>query len=54
VGTELAEVVSSRPQAAAVFVSRASDGAVVELDLAVRFLGAAALVELADPAALAA
>ena len=54
VGTELAEAVSSRPQASAVFASCASDGAVVERELAVRYLGATALLELSDAAALAA
>lgn len=53
-GTELAEVVSSRSQASAVFASRAGDGTVSERELAVRYLGAAAVVEAQDPAALAA
>ncbi len=54
VGTELAEVVSSRPQASAAFVTRGGDGAVLERALAVRYLGASALEELADAAAVAA
>ena len=40
VGTELAEVVSSQPQASAAFVSRDEDGVVVERELPVRYLGA--------------
>ena len=40
VGKELAEVVSSRPRAAAVHVSRDAEGAIIERDLAVRYLGA--------------
>jgi hypothetical protein len=39
VGQELSEVVSSRPGARAVHVSRAPDGAIVERELGVRYLG---------------
>jgi peptidase E len=39
VGQELAEVVSSRPRAAAVHVSRDPGGAIVERELPVRYLG---------------
>ena len=46
VGTELAEVVSSRPKASAAFVSRGLDGVVVEQELAVRYLGVSAVEEL--------
>jgi dipeptidase E len=53
VGTELAEVVSSRPQAGAVFVTRGADGCVSERELPVRYLGDSAPSELRD-AALAA
>jgi dipeptidase E len=41
VGTELSEVVSSRPGARAVFVSAEDGGAAGERELAVRYLGAA-------------
>jgi hypothetical protein len=60
VGTELCEVVSSRPKARAAYVERDSDGVAVEHELAVRYLGVAAvedalsLVEEAVPAAVAA
>jgi dipeptidase E len=40
VGTELSEVVSSRPQARAAYVSPGTDGVAVERELAVRYLGA--------------
>jgi peptidase E len=53
VGTELAEVVSSRPEASAAFVSPGTDGIACERALPVRYLGDAALDELHD-AALAA
>jgi dipeptidase E len=53
VGTELAEVVSSRPQAAAAFVSRDGQGEVTEQALPVRYLGTPLRDELRD-AALAA
>ncbi len=53
VGTELAEVVSSRPQASAALVSRAADGIATEQPLAVRYLGISAM-EGARDAALAA
>jgi peptidase E len=46
VGTELAEVVSSRSHATAAFVTRADDGVVVERELAPRYLGVAPLAEL--------
>jgi dipeptidase E len=51
VGTELAEVVSSRPGAAAVYVGRDPAGAVLERELPVRYLGEPAQLK---PAALAA
>jgi peptidase E len=54
VGTELAEVVSSRPKACASFVSLNADGVVVERELAVRYLGVTALNDLPDAAVLAA
>jgi dipeptidase E len=54
VGTELAEVVSSRPKAAASFVSCNRDGVVVERELPVRYLGVSALEEVPNAAALAA
>jgi dipeptidase E len=54
VGTELAEVVASRPQASAAFVSRGLDGVVVEQELAVRYLGVSAVEESSDATALAA
>jgi dipeptidase E len=53
VGTGLAEVVSSRPQASAALVSLGADGIAVEQPLAVRYLGVSA-VEEARGAALAA
>ena len=53
VGTELAEVVSSRAHAQTVFVSRGADGSVSERALPVRYLGAEAEDALPD-AALAA
>jgi peptidase E len=40
IGTELHEVVSSRPETRAVYVSAAGDSSVVERELAVRYLGA--------------
>jgi dipeptidase E len=52
VGTELAEVVSSRPGARARFVSADGTGGASEQELAVRYLGAAALI--AEDAVLAA
>jgi dipeptidase E len=39
IGTDLAEVVASRPGARACFVARAADGAVIEETLPVRYLG---------------
>jgi peptidase E len=54
VGTELAEVVSSRSKATAAFVSRGLDGVVVEQELAVRYLGVSAVGEPSDATALAA
>jgi dipeptidase E len=54
VGTELAEVVSSRPQASASLVSRTSGGEVSEQRLPVRYLGASILDELAGATAVAA
>jgi peptidase E len=53
IGTELADVVSSQPQASAAFVSRGTDGIACERALPVRYLGDAAMDELRD-AALAA
>ena len=49
VGTELSEVVSSRPQARAAYVSLGDDGEPFERELAVRYLGKPALV--AEPVA---
>jgi dipeptidase E len=54
VGTELAEVVASRPNASAAFVSRGLDGVVVEQELAVRYLGVSAVEMSSDATALAA
>jgi dipeptidase E len=54
VGTELAEVVSSRPEARAVHVSAGTGAGVVERDLKVRYLGAPAVVPLVDVEAVAA
>ena len=54
IGTELAEVVSSRPQASASLVSRTSGGEVSEQRLPVRYLGASILDELAGATAVAA
>jgi dipeptidase E len=53
VGTELAEVVSSRPEARAAFVALGDDGRPVERELAVRYLGAPSTA-LALPAPVAA
>jgi dipeptidase E len=50
IGGELAEVVSSRPQASAAFVSRGADGLADERALPVRYLGARAMQQLPDPA----
>jgi hypothetical protein len=52
VGTELAEVVSSRPEARAMYVCPDGQGGATERELAVRYLGAP--VELRTGAALAA
>jgi dipeptidase E len=52
VGTELAEVVSSRPEARAMYVCSDGQGGATERELAVRYLGAP--VELRVDAALAA
>ena len=52
VGTELAEVVSSRPEARAMYVCPDGQGGATERELAVRYLGAP--VELRADAALAA
>lgn len=46
IGTELAEVVSSRPGARAVYVSTDGDGGVLEYELPHRYLGSAAPVEV--------
>jgi dipeptidase E len=54
VGTELAEVVSSRPSATASFVSRGLDGAVGERVLPVRYLGAEIPEVIASRAVVAA
>jgi dipeptidase E len=54
VGTELAEVVSSRPEAQASFVSRRVDGGVDEQPLPVRYLGAEAVEQALPDTALAA
>jgi dipeptidase E len=53
-GTELAEVVSSRPHAAAVFVARGLDGSAVEQELPVRYLGLSTFDGLAGSTVLAA
>ncbi|MGA2926668.1 MAG: peptidase E [Solirubrobacteraceae bacterium] len=45
VGTELAEVISSRPGARAMHVSADGDGGVIERALEVRYLGASAVCE---------
>jgi dipeptidase E len=54
VGTELAEVVSSRPKASVAFVSAGADGLVTERELPVRYLGVSAVDELPSEAVLAA
>jgi peptidase E len=54
VGTELAEVVASRPKASASFVSLSRDGVVIERELGVRYLGVSALEELDDATPIAA
>jgi dipeptidase E len=58
VGTDLHEVVSSRPKARAAYVERDSDGIAVEHELPVRYLGVSAVdaapLEEALPAAVAA
>jgi dipeptidase E len=57
IGTDLHEVVSSRPMARASFVSRKRNGVAVEQELAVRYLGVSAVDDLAEeavPAAVAA
>ncbi|HWD69148.1 MAG TPA: Type 1 glutamine amidotransferase-like domain-containing protein, partial [Solirubrobacteraceae bacterium] len=46
IGGEMAEVVSSRPQARAAFVSRGADGLASEHPLPVRYLGDAVVAEL--------
>jgi dipeptidase E len=51
VGTDLAEVVSSRPNASAAFVSRGPDGTALEQELTVRYLGVPVVDELAALAA---
>jgi dipeptidase E len=53
VGTELSEVVSSRPDARAAYVSLVDDDGVVERELDVRYLGAP-VTSLAVPASVAA
>ena len=53
VGTELAEVISSRPEARASYVCPDGRGGAVEHELAIRYLGApAAVEEVAVPAAM--
>jgi len=54
VGTELKEVVSSRPNARAAFVARGEGGLAAERELPVRYLGVPVLDELPAPAAVAA
>lgn len=54
VGTELREVVSSRPKARAAFVAPERGRVAVERELPVRYLGASSLEELPAPAAIAA
>ena len=50
IGTELAEVVSSRPQASAARVFPDADGGTTEVELPVRFLGLSAVEALHDTA----
>jgi dipeptidase E len=50
VGTELAEVVSSRPDARAVHVCTDGGGGALERDLAVRYLGVSDAEAVSDPA----
>ena len=54
VGTELAEVVSSRPGARAAFVAPGRRGGSIEHELPVRYLGAPAVHALPEPVAVAA
>jgi len=54
VGTELAEVVSSRPRARAAFVFADASGAIVERQLPVRYLGVSAVEDLPSEEAVAA
>jgi dipeptidase E len=51
VGNELAEVVSSRPRARAAYVSVDGSGAVVERELAVRYLGVSEVAAAQAPIA---
>ena len=53
-GTELHEVISSRPEARAFFVSCTGRGRVAERELPVRYLGAASLAEAGAPVRVAA
>lgn len=54
VGTELAEVVASRPKARAAFVGSEGIGVAIERELPVRYLGADGVVDLPAKAAIAA
>jgi hypothetical protein len=54
IGSELHQVVSSRPKARAAFVAPGEDGIAVEHELSVRYLGAPAVQELPARAAVAA
>lgn len=54
VGTELAEVVASRPKARAAFVASEGVGVAAESELPVRYLGADGIVDLPAKAAIAA
>jgi dipeptidase E len=54
VGSELSEVVSSRPKARAAFVAIGDDGIAVERELPVRYLGVSAVEDLSADAAVAA
>jgi len=54
VGSELAEVVASRPQARAAFVARSARGKAVERELPVRYLGVSAVEDLHQETVIAA
>lgn len=50
VGTELAEVIASRPKARAAYVACGGDGVALERELPVRYLGVSAVEDLPDAA----